>query len=70
MEEVIAKSETRVLSESVRYLFAMTDGVADDFYPPEEGLPGLIKAVPPVMAERSPDKALLDLVNQPYWIVR
>ena len=49
----------------IRYFFVMTDGVADDLYPPKDKLPGLIKPIPSVMAAEVPDKALLELINYP-----
>jgi len=62
-EELSSKCAAPELSGDVKYFFVMTDGVADDLYPPLERLPGLIKAIPPVMADSNPKKALLDLIN-------
>lgn len=49
--------------KDLKYFFVMTDGVADDLYPPTERLPGLIKAIPEVIASEYPDQALLELIN-------
>jgi len=49
--------------KDLKYFFVMTDGVADDLYPPTERLPGLIKAIPEVIVSDYPDKALLELIN-------
>lgn len=63
VEELPSKCDTPLPPGPVKYFFVMTDGVADDLYPPQERLPGLIKAIPEVMANQFPDKALLELIN-------
>lgn len=62
-EELSSKCSIPELSGDAKYFFVMTDGVADDLYPPQERLPGLIQAIPPVMADSNPELALLDLIN-------
>lgn len=41
----------------------MTDGVADDLYPPDQKLGGLIKPLPEVMRQEDRARALSDLIN-------
>lgn len=57
------KCETPKAPGPIKYFFVMTDGMSDDLYPPQERLPGLIKAIPEVMASEYPDKALLELID-------
>ncbi len=61
-DELINKCELRELKD-IKYIFVMTDGVSDDFYPPKERLPGLIKAIPPVIGSKNPPEELLALIN-------
>jgi len=63
LDELALKCGVIDLPGHVQYFFVMTDGVADDLYPPQERLHGLCKAIPSVMASQDPDKALLDLLN-------
>lgn len=61
-DELITKCELRELKD-IKYIFVMTDGISDDFYPPKERLPGLIKAIPPVISSKNPPDELLALIN-------
>ena len=58
-------SKVIVLDEPhpAKLIFVMTDGVADDLYPPLERLPGLIKPMSGVLASPHPDEALLELIS-------
>jgi hypothetical protein len=62
-DDLPSKCETPEAPGPIKYFFVMTDGVADDLYPPKERLPGLIKAIPSVMVELKPEEALLELIN-------
>lgn len=62
-EELGSKVDVLVFPGAVRYFFVMTDGVADDLYPPQDRLPVLIKALPAVIKHEYPSKALLNLIN-------
>lgn len=61
--ELAARVDISELKNAVRLFLVMTDGVADDFYPPQERLPGLIKALPEVLANESRAASLLELIN-------
>lgn len=61
-EELPSKVETKELP-GLMLLLTMTDGVADDLYPPQEKLGSLIKALPPVVASEKPETALLEMIN-------
>lgn len=61
-EELLSKVETQELPGLI-LLLTMTDGVADDLYPPQEKLSSLIKALPPVVASEDPQTALLEMIN-------
>jgi hypothetical protein len=64
-EELAAKVETPEPPGPIKLFFIMTDGVADDLYPPQERLPGLVKPMPEVIAAANPEQALLDLIGYP-----
>lgn len=61
-EELASKVDTKELPGLI-LLLTMTDGVADDLYPPQEKLGSLIKALPPVVASEDPEAALLEMIN-------
>lgn len=62
-EELPAKAQAIEAKNPIRYFLVMTDGVADDLYPPEQRLPGLIKPMPEIIASERPDESLLKLIN-------
>jgi hypothetical protein len=63
MEELASKVESLELPKPAKLFFVMTDGVADDLYPPLERLPGLTKPMSAIMAAANPEQALLDLIG-------
>lgn len=62
-EELASKAETPTAPGPIKYILVMTDGVADDLYPPLERLPGLIKPMPSIFAADDPEEALKELIN-------
>ncbi len=62
-EDLPSECETPESPGPIKYFFVMTDGIADDLYPPQDRLPGLIKSMPLVMAAENPPEYLLDLIN-------
>ena len=62
LDQLAARVQVRTINNP-RMLLAMTDGIADDFYPPKENLIKLINAIPPVLSEKKPGKALLELIQ-------
>ena len=60
--ELAARVQVRTI-KSPRMILAMTNGIADDFYPPKENLLELIDAIPPVLSAKDPGKALLELIQ-------
>jgi serine/threonine protein phosphatase PrpC len=63
--ELESKVETPEPPGPLKLLFVMTDGVADDLYPPQDRLPVLIEPMPEVLAADDPKQALLELINYP-----
>jgi len=64
-EELGSKVYVYVPSSTARYFFVMTDGVADDIYPPQDHLPALIKVMPGIIKDENPSKALLEFLKYP-----
>jgi len=62
LDEIAARVHVRTI-KNPRMLLAMTDGIADDFYPPKENLLELINAIPPVLSAKEPGEALLELIQ-------
>ncbi len=46
-----------------KMFFVMSDGIADDLYPPADRLLGLVKPMPEVMAAEYPDQVLAKLIS-------
>ncbi len=63
VEDLPGHVEVPPLPDAVRMFFVMTDGVADDLFPPQERLPGLVKPLPGVIASADPEAALLELIS-------
>jgi hypothetical protein len=61
--DLAKRAEAVHLERPPRLFLVMTDGVADDLYPPEQKLPGLIKPLPGVLAQADRPRALLELIS-------
>lgn len=46
-----------------RIFFVMTDGIANDLYPPVDRLQGLAKPMPEILSAAQPDQALLKMIS-------
>ena len=62
IQELEARIRTRVITRP-KLLIVMTDGIADDLYPPVERLYGLVKPMPDVLAAEHPEQALTELIS-------
>jgi Protein phosphatase 2C len=61
--DLAKRAEAVLLEQPPRLFLVMTDGVADDLYPPEQKLPGLIKPLPEVFAQADHPRTLLSLIS-------
>jgi len=62
-ERAVTQAQIRRMEPPPRMLLAMTDGVADDFFPPEQNLPKLLEHLDRVALRQDADTALLDLLR-------
>lgn len=63
VERALGQAQLFRFESEPRLLLAMTDGVADDFFPPEEHLPKLLEHLLPVCRREDADAALLELLR-------
>lgn len=64
-DDLPSKCEIPAPLGSIRYFLVMTDGISDDFYPPQsaKGLPLLIQHLPNAIQQLHFSKAFLELIN-------